>query len=80
MPTVSIRIDAALASAAREAARAELRTAGKQVEFWAQVGRASLENPDLPASFIAEALVSLAEPRDDSSPFVPRSIKKRGIA
>lgn len=71
MPTVSIRIDAALASAARAAAKAELRTARGQLEFWAQVGRASLENPDLPASFIAEALMSLAEPREYSTLFVP---------
>nr|WP_239249222.1 hypothetical protein [Candidatus Nitrotoga sp. M5] len=28
------------------------------------VGRASLDNPDLPASFVAEALASMREPRD----------------
>jgi hypothetical protein len=27
----------------------------------------------LPASFIAESLMSLAEPREDSAAFVPRS-------
>ena len=36
--------------------------------------RAALDNPDLPASFIAESLMSLAEPREDSTPFVPRSV------
>ena len=50
-----------------------LKEAWEQLEFWAKVGRAALDNPDLQASFIAESLMSLAEPRDDSAPFVPRS-------
>ncbi len=73
MSTVSIRIDAPLVGAAREAAKAESRTVQGQLEFWAKVGRAALDNPDLQASFIAESLMSTAEPRDDSAPFVPRS-------
>ncbi|MEN9472949.1 MAG: hypothetical protein RLZZ495_1038, partial [Pseudomonadota bacterium] len=54
MPTVSMRIDESLVSAARAAAKAEFRTVQGQVEFWAKVGCAALDNPDLPASFIAE--------------------------
>lgn len=73
MSTVSVRIDEGLVSAARSAAKAEFRTVQGQVEFWAKVGRAALDNPDLPASFIAESLMSMAEPREDSTPFVPRS-------
>ena len=73
MSTVSMRIDESLISAARTAAKAEFRTVQGQVEFWAKVGRAALDNPDLPASFIAESLMSLAEPREDSTAFVPRS-------
>ena len=73
MSTVSIRIDASLVGAAREAAKAESRTEQGQLEFWAKVGRPALDNPDLPAFFIAESLMSLAEPREDSAPFVPRS-------
>lgn len=34
--------------------------------------RAALANPDLPVSFVAESLMSLVEPREDSMPFVPR--------
>ena len=64
-------------SAARAAAKAEFRTVQGQVEFWAKVGRAALDNPDLPASFIAESLMSLAESREDSTPFVPRSSANR---
>ena len=73
MTTISVRIDETLVDAARAAAKAEFRTVQGQVEFWAKVGRAALDNPDLPASFIAESLMSLAEPREDSTPFVPRS-------
>lgn len=72
MSTVSVRIDEDLIASARVAAKAEFRTVQGQVEFWAKVGRAALDNPDLPASFIAESLMSMAEPREDSTPFVPR--------
>lgn len=76
MSTVSVRIDEDLVSAARAAAKAEFRTVQGQVEFWAKVGRAALDNPDLPASFIAECLISMAEPLADRTPFVPRSAAK----
>ena len=76
MITVSVRIDEGLVSAARAAAKAEFRTVQGQVEFWAKVGRAALDNPDLPASFIAESLMSMAEPREDSTVFIPRSAAK----
>ena len=72
MSTVSMRIDESLVRDARAAAKAEFRTVQGQVEFWAKVGRAALDNPDLPASFIAESLMSMAEPRENSTPFVPR--------
>ena len=77
MSTVSVRIDEDLVNSARLSAKAEFRTVQGQVEFWAKVGRAALDNPDLPASFIAESLMSLAEPREDSSPFSPRSAAKK---
>ena len=73
MSSVSVRLDESLISAARIAAKTEYRTVQGQVEFWAKVGRAALDNPDLPASFIAESLMSMAEPREDSLPFVPRT-------
>jgi len=76
MSTVSMRIDESLVGAARLVAKAEYRTVQGQVEFWAKVGRAALDNPDLPASFIAESLMSLAEPREDSTPFAPRSLPR----
>ena len=73
MATTSVRIDEELVGAARSAAQAEFRTVQGQLEFWAKVGRAALDNPDLPASFIAESLMGMAESRDESESFVPRS-------
>lgn len=71
--TTSIRIDQNLYDQAKSDAAAEHRTISGQVEYWAKVGRAALDNPDLPASFIAESLAALAEPRDQATPFEPRS-------
>ena len=73
--TTSIRIDQALYEQAKQDALAEHRSIAGQVEFWARIGRAALDNPDLPVSFIAESLVSLAELREQAQPFVPRSRK-----
>lgn len=71
--TTSIRIDRSLYNQAKAVAAAEHRTITGQIEFWAKVGRAALDNPDLPVSFVAESLVSIAEPREDATPFVSRS-------
>ena len=71
--STSIRIDQKLYEQARSEALVEHRTIAGQVEYWAKVGRAALDNPDLPVSFIAESLASMAEPRADATPFVPRS-------
>ena len=49
------------------------RSIAGQIEFWAKVGRAALDNPDIPASFIAESLMSMNEPREEAEPFVPRA-------
>lgn len=71
--TTSIRIDQSLYEQAKADAATEHRTIAGQVEFWARVGRAALDNPDLPVSFVAESLASLSEPREQSTPFIPRS-------
>ncbi|MBM3376562.1 MAG: hypothetical protein FJY35_10815 [Betaproteobacteria bacterium] len=73
--STSIRIEQKLYEQARSEAAAEHRTIAGQVEYWAKVGRAALDNPDLPVSFIAESLASMAEPRDDATPFKPRTGK-----
>jgi hypothetical protein len=74
--STSIRIDQTLYDKARQEAHTEHRTIAGQVEYWAQIGRVALDNPDLPISFIAETLASMAEPREEATDFTPRS--KRG--
>lgn len=71
--STSIRIDQTLYDQAKADAVTEHRTIAGQIEFWAKIGRAALDNPDLPVSFIAEALASMAERREDATPFVPRT-------
>ena len=70
--TKAIRIDLVLFDLAKAAAVAEDRTVAGQIEFWAKVGRAALENPDLPARFVGELVASMAEPREAATPFAPR--------
>jgi len=70
-----VRIDDTLYEQARAEAQIEHRTIAGQIEFWAMVGRAALDNPDLPVTFVAQSLAALAEPREQATPFVPRSKK-----
>ena len=70
-----VRIDDDLYELAKLEAKAEHRTIAGQIEFWAKVGRTAIDNPDLPVSFIAESLASLAEPRENGTPFIPSSRK-----
>lgn len=70
-----VRIDDDLYELAKLEAKAEHRTIAGQIEFWATVGRAAIDNPDLPVSFIMDSLASMAEPRDQGTPFIPRSRK-----
>lgn len=66
-----VRIDDHLYEQAKAYANAERRTIAGQVEFWAMVGKAALENPDLPIDFVKDLLVARAEGRVLATPFVP---------
>jgi len=70
--STSIRINQDFYEQAKLDAALEHRSIAGQIEFWARVGRAAIDNPDLPVSFVAESLASMAEPREQSQPFVPR--------
>ena len=71
--STSIRIGQELYERARQEATAGHRSISEQIEFWARVGRAALDNPDLPVGFIVETLASMAEPRELARPFVRRA-------
>lgn len=71
----SIRIEEDLYLSARDKAKAENRTIAEQIEFWAKVGRTALDNPDLPARFIADVLISMSEPSENAIPYHPGLFK-----
>ena len=41
--------------------KAQHRSAPKQIEYWASIGKIADENPDLPLSFIKGMLVGIEE-------------------
>jgi hypothetical protein len=68
-----VRIDDALYNDARAHAHAERRTIAGQLEFWAMVGKAALDNPDLPIEFVRDLLIARAEGQSLATPFIPES-------
>jgi hypothetical protein len=67
-----VRIEDALYENAKTHAKAECRTIAGQIEFWAKVGKAALDNPDLPVDFVRDLLIARAEGRENTTPFVPQ--------
>jgi hypothetical protein len=66
-----VRIDDELYEQAKTASKGECRTIAGQLEFWAKIGRAALDNPDLPIEFVRELLIARTEDRKHLSTFVP---------
>jgi len=64
--SVSIRVNESLYNEAKVRAKSEFRTIPSQIEYWARIGRAALDNPDLPIDFIQDLIVSKEE---ESEPF-----------
>jgi hypothetical protein len=64
---IAIRIDDELYEQAKQSAKAEYRTAPLQVVYWAKIGKAALDNPDLPIEFIRDVLA--AKQRGEFEPF-----------
>jgi hypothetical protein len=69
--SITIRIDEAIYHEAARTAKAECRSTAHQIEYWAKLGKAALDNPDLPIDFIREILISRARDRDLAEPFTP---------
>ena len=70
----SIRIDESLHEQAKTYAKAERRTIAGQIEFWALVGKAALDNPDLPIDFVRDLLLAKAHGNSELTPFEPENI------
>ena len=66
-----VRIDDILYRQARAQAKAEHRSIAGQIEFWAMIGRAALDNPDMPIDFVRDLLVARAEDKSQVTAFIP---------
>ena len=56
-----IRISDNLARQAKARSKVEHRSMTSQLEYWATIGKAAEENPDLPFSFLKETLLAMEE-------------------
>jgi hypothetical protein len=72
--SMPVRIEPDLYNRAKKEAAVEHRTIAGQIEFWAQVGRACIDNPDLPVNFVIDSLASLDTPEKDKKSFKRREI------
>lgn len=70
--SITIRIDESIYDEASKTARAECRTIAHQIEYWAKIGKAALDNPDLPIDFIRDILVARSQNRSLAEPFIPQ--------
>lgn len=57
----ALKLSHELVESARPYATAMHRSVTKQIEYWAQIGKAAEDNPDLPVGMISDILVSREE-------------------
>ena len=76
--TMTISIDDGLYQQAKMQAQAERRSITQQIEWWATIGKAALDNPDLPIDFIHDLLIANAEDKALATPFVPQGKRENG--
>lgn len=58
---VALKLSDELVEDAKPHAAAEHRSVPKQIEYWARIGKAVLENPELPLRLIQETILSREE-------------------
>jgi len=73
--SMPIRIDDQLYQEAKSISKGECRTISGQLEFWAKVGKAALDNPDLPIEFVRDLMVAKAEDRSNLTTFEPNQFR-----
>ncbi len=57
----AIKLSDKLVNDAKLNGKAQQRSAPKQIEYWAKIGKIADENPDLPLSFIKGTLIGKEE-------------------
>ena len=55
---VALKLSDSLVEDAKVVGAAEHRSVPKQIEYWARLGKAAEENPDLPVAMIGDILVA----------------------
>jgi ParD-like antitoxin of type II bacterial toxin-antitoxin system len=58
---VALKLSDELVDLAKPHAAAEHRSVPKQIEYWARLGKAVEDNPELPFQFIKDTLLAVAE-------------------
>jgi hypothetical protein len=58
---VALKLSDELVEDAKTTAAAEHRSVPRQIEYWARIGKAVLENPDMPLRLIQDTMLSLEE-------------------
>lgn len=59
----TLKLSDALIEQAKPYAAAMQRSVPKQIEYWARIGKAAEDNPDLPVGLIIDILVAIEEDR-----------------
>jgi hypothetical protein len=68
-----VNIHAWLYGQAKAHAMAEGQTIAEQINLWAMVGKAGLDNPDLPTAFVRDQILASRQNPELATPFVPAS-------
>lgn len=68
-----VNINDRLYGQAKAYAMAERQTIAEQINLWAMVGKAGLDNPDLPTAFVRDLIVASRKNSGLATPFVPAS-------
>jgi hypothetical protein len=58
---IALKLSDELIEIAKPHAAAEHRSVPKQIEYWARLGKAVEDNPDLPLQFIKDTLLAVQE-------------------
>jgi hypothetical protein len=61
MQTQTIPMPATLVDEAKKYAKSTKRTIPEQVAYWAKIGKAAIDNPDLPVPFIIDIFKAMEE-------------------
>jgi hypothetical protein len=56
--SINVKLPEALVESAKRYSTLEHRSVPKQIEYWSQIGKIAVENPDLPFSVIREILIA----------------------